>query len=74
MNMFLYHIYDKGHMNNIIKANMLAMESEKTAGETIDIGTGVQASLILNLAQMVKKIVDEQRTPIIFLKRKNEPY
>lgn len=72
--MFLYHIYDKGHMNNIIKANMLAMESEKTAGETIDIGTGVQASLILNLAQMVKKIVDEQRTPIIFLKRKNEPY
>jgi hypothetical protein len=43
MNKFLYYIYDKGHMNTIIKANMLAMESEKTAGQTINTSTSVQA-------------------------------
>lgn len=47
-------------------ANMLTMESAKLVGQTINIGTGVQASSILDLAQMVKKIVDEEKASIIF--------
>jgi nucleoside-diphosphate-sugar epimerase len=41
---------------------MLTMESAKTAGQTINIGTGVQASSLLDLAQMVKKIVDDKKS------------
>lgn len=62
-------IRDFVNIKDIVKANMLAMESDRGVGQTINIGTGTQTS-ILNLAQVVKKIANKEKTPIIFTKER----
>jgi UDP-glucose 4-epimerase len=58
-------IRDFVNTKDIVKANMLAMESDRSVGHPINIGTGTETS-ILNLAQLIKKIADKEKTPIIF--------
>jgi UDP-glucose 4-epimerase len=62
-------IRDFVNIKDIVKANMLAMQSEKGVGETINIGTGTQTSIV-NLAQVVRRIADKEKTPIIFSKER----
>lgn len=62
-------VRDFVNIRDIVTANMLAMGSHKAVGETINIGTGTQTS-ILDLAQMVKKVVDKENAQIIFSKER----
>lgn len=62
-------IRDFVNIKDIVKANMLAMESEKAIGQTINIGTGNQTS-ILDLAKMVKEITDKENAQVIFSKER----
>jgi len=62
-------IRDFVNVKDIVKANMLAMESDNGVGQTINVGTGTETS-ILNLAQLIKKISDKEKTPIIFSKER----
>jgi UDP-glucose 4-epimerase len=62
-------IRDFINIKDIVKANILAMESEKAVGQTINVGTGLQTS-ILELAQMVKKVTGKKNVPIIFSKER----
>ncbi|MGD9672518.1 MAG: NAD-dependent epimerase/dehydratase family protein [Candidatus Nitrosocosmicus sp.] len=58
-------IRDFVNIKDIVKANMFAMESEGCVGQTINIGTGNQTT-ILSLAQMVSKMMEKEKIPIIF--------
>jgi UDP-glucose 4-epimerase len=58
-------IRDFINVKDIVKANILAMESEMAVGQTINVGTGLQTS-ILDLAQMVKRVAGKENIPIIF--------
>lgn len=62
-------IRDFVNVKDIVKANMLAMESYMGVGKTINVGTGIETS-ILNLAQLIKKIYDKEKTPITFSKER----
>ncbi len=62
-------IRDFVNIKDIVKANMLAMESPMAVGHPINVGTGTETS-ILNLAQLIKKIADREKTPIIFSKER----
>ena len=62
-------VRDFVNIRDIVKANMLAMESPKAAGETINIGTGTQTS-ILDLARMLKRITDKENARIVFTKER----
>ena len=48
---------------------MLAMDSDRVVGHPINIGTGTETS-ILNLAELIKKISDKEKAPIIFSKER----
>ncbi|HYF99322.1 MAG TPA: NAD-dependent epimerase/dehydratase family protein [Candidatus Saccharimonadales bacterium] len=52
-------------IRDVVTANMLAMESHKAVGETINIGTGIQTS-ILDLAHTLKRVTDQENVPIVF--------
>lgn len=69
-------IYGDGHqvrdfvnIRDIVRANMLAMESPKAIGETINIGTGTQTSII-DLARMLKRVTDKENARIVFTKER----
>ncbi len=62
-------IRDFVNVKDIVKANMLAMDSGRGVGQTINIGTGIPTSII-NLAQIIKKITSNEKTPIIFSKER----
>lgn len=62
-------IRDFVNIRDIVKANMLAMESEKAIGQVVNIGTGNQIT-ILDLANMVKRVAGKEYAPIIFTKER----
>jgi UDP-glucose 4-epimerase len=62
-------IRDFVSINDIVKANMLAMECPKAAGETFNIATGVRTT-ISDLAEMIKKIANNGTAPIKYSKER----
>jgi len=62
-------IRDFVNISDIVKANILAMECPKAAGETFNIGTGI-GTTILDLAEMVKKVTNKETAPIIYSKER----
>ena len=58
-------IRDFVNIHDVVKANMLAMDSPYAAGEAINIGTGIQTS-ILNLANTIKSVLGRNNSPTVF--------
>ena len=58
-------IRDFVNIHDVVKANMLAMDSPYAAGEAINIGTGIQTS-ILNLANTIKSVLGRNNSPTLF--------
>ena len=58
-------VRDFVHVNDIVQANMLAMESDNAVGEMFNVGSGKITS-ILELAEMLKNLVGVAQTENIF--------
>ena len=58
-------VRDFVHVNDIVQANMLAMESDNAVGEMFNVGSGKITS-ILELAEMLKNLVGVAHTDNIF--------
>ncbi len=63
-------IRDFVNIRDIVKANMLAMECPKAAGETFNVGTGTQTT-ILELAEIIKKVTNKETARIMYSKERS---
>lgn len=63
-------IRDFVNIYDVVSANMLAMESLSAVGESINIGTGVETS-ILGLSMLLRKILGKKHIPIIHSSERN---
>jgi UDP-glucose 4-epimerase len=57
------------NIKDIVRANMLAMECPRAAGEIFNIGTGTQTT-ILELAELTQRVTNRQTGRIIFLRER----
>lgn len=58
-------VRDFVYVKDIVSANMLSMECPEAAGQTFNIGTGTETT-ILQLAEVIKRITNKESIPVIF--------
>lgn len=53
------------NIEDVVKANMLAMDSNKAVGESINVGTGIQTT-ILDLGKQIQKVIRTTRSSFTY--------